>query len=103
MSVDNRREILNSLYKLLIIQLTLDQVRRPYNYIDPPILDKLEQMTEQLRTAGRICNVINIHNFIELPGEEVGDSTKDLIEHVAELYAEPNRDAEIDEDESEQP
>lgn len=59
-------------------------------------------MAEQLRTAGRIRNVINIRNFIELPGEEVEDSTKDLIEHVAELYAGPNRDAEIDNDESEQ-
>lgn len=81
----------------------MDQVRRPYDYIDPPVLDKLEQMAEQLRTAGRIRNVINIRNFIELPGEEVEDSTKDLIEHVAELYAGPNRDAEIDNDESEQP
>ena len=28
---------------------------------------------------------------------------QDLIEHIAELYAGPNRDAEIDEDEFEQP
>jgi len=60
-------------------------------------------MAKQLRTAGRIRNVINIRNFIELPGEEVEDSTKDIIEYVAELYAGPNRDAEIDDDESEQP
>jgi hypothetical protein len=60
-------------------------------------------MSEQLRTVGRIRSVINIRNFIELPGEEAENSTKDLIEHVAELYAGPNRDAEIDEDESEQP
>ena len=34
-----------------------------------------------MRTAGRIRNVINIRNFIRLPGEEVEDSTKDLIKH----------------------
>jgi len=56
-------------------------------------------MAEQLHTAGRVRNVINIRNFIELPGKEV----EDLIEGVAELYAGPDRDAETDEDESEQP
>ena len=58
-------------------------------------------MVEQLHTAGRVRNIINIHNFIELPGEEVEDSTEDLIEHVAELYAGPDCDAETDEDKSE--
>ena len=48
--------------------------------------------------AGRVRNVINIRNFIELPGEEVENLTKDLIKHIAELYAGPNRDAEIDKD-----
>src|ERR1700722_7722751 len=46
---------------------------RPCDYIDPPVLDELEQMAEQLHTAGRVRNVINIRNFIELPGEEVED------------------------------
>ena len=46
---------------------------------------------------------MNIHNFIELPGEEVEDLTKDLIKHIAELYAGPNGNIETDEDESKQP
>jgi len=60
-------------------------------------------MSEQLRMVGRIRSVINIRNFIKLLGEEAENLTKDLIKHVVELYAGPNRDAEIDEDESEQP
>jgi hypothetical protein len=60
-------------------------------------------MVEQLHTAGRVRNIINICNFIELPGEEVEDLTEDLIEDIAELYAGPDRDAETDEDESKQP
>ena len=51
--------------------------------------------------AGRVCNVTNIRDFIELPGKEVEDSTEDLIEHIVELYIGPDCDAEIDEDESE--
>jgi hypothetical protein len=42
---------------------------RPCDYIDPPVLDELEQMAEQLHTAGKVRNVVNIRNFIELPGE----------------------------------
>ena len=57
-------------------------------------------MAEQLHTAGRVHNVVNIRNFIELLGEEVEDSTEDLIEHVAKLYAGPDRNAETNEDES---
>ena len=60
-------------------------------------------MAEQLHTVGRVRNVINIRNFIKLPGEEVEDSTKDLIKDIAELYAGPDRNAETDEDKSEQP
>ena len=60
-------------------------------------------MAEQLHTTGRFHGVMDIHNFIELSGEEVEDSTEDLIEDVAELYAGPNCDTETDEDESEQP
>ena len=55
-------------------------------------------MAEQLYAAGRFYDVINIRNFIELLGEEVEDSAEDLIKHVAELYAGPDRDAETDED-----
>jgi len=73
------------------------------DYINPPILDELEQMAEQLYMAGRVCNIINVCNFIELLGEEVEDSTEDLIEHVAELYTEPDCNTETDEDKSEQP
>ena len=40
--------------------------------------------------------MINIQDFIELPGEEVEDLTEDLIKHIAELYAGPNCDVEID-------
>ena len=60
-------------------------------------------MAEQLYTAGRVRNVINIRNFIKLPGKEVEDLTEDLIEDVAGLYAGPDRDTETDKDESEQP
>ena len=57
-------------------------------------------MAEQLRAAGRIRELISIQDFIHLPGEDVVDSTEDLIEHVAELYAGPDRDAETDEEDS---
>ena len=60
-------------------------------------------MAEQLLVAGRIHAVMNIREFIELPGEEVEDSSEDLIEHVVELYAGPDRDAETDEEAVEQP
>lgn len=60
-------------------------------------------MAKQLRAAGRIHKPINIQNFIYLPGEDVVDSTKDLIEHIAELYARPDRDTETDKEDSQQP
>ena len=75
---------------------------RPCNYIDP-VINEVQEMAEQLRAAGRICELINIQDFIHLPGEDVVDSTEDLIEHVAELYAGPDRDAETDEEDSQQP
>ena len=53
--------------------------------------------------AGRVYDVINIYNFIELLGEEVEDLTEDLIKYIAELYIGPNCDIEIDKDESEEP
>jgi len=42
--------------------------------------------------------VIDIRNFIKLPGKEVEDSLEDLIESIAELYAGPDRDMETDEE-----
>jgi hypothetical protein len=63
----------------------------------------MQQIAEQLHTAGRFYNVINIRNFIKLLGEEVEDLAKDLIKHVAELYAGPDRDAETDEEVVKQP
>ena len=41
---------------------------------------------------------MNIQDFIKLLGEEVEDSSEDLIEHIAELYVGPNRNAETDEE-----
>jgi hypothetical protein len=67
------------------------------------VVDEMQQMAEQLFAAGRIHAIMNIQNFIELPGEEVEDLSGDLIEHVAELYAGPDRDAETDEEAIEQP
>ena len=60
-------------------------------------------MAEQLLVAERIHAVINIWEFIELPGEEVEDSLEDLIKHVAELYAGPDRNAETDKKAIKQP
>ena len=55
-------------------------------------------MAEQLYTAKRIYKLINIQNFIYLLSEDIVDFTKDLIKYIAELYAKPDRDAEIDEE-----
>ena len=60
-------------------------------------------MVEQLLAAGRIYTVVNIQDFIELPGKEVEDLLEDLIKHVAELYIGPNRDAETDKEAIKQP
>ena len=60
------------------------------------MINKIEQLAEQLYTAERIRAVINIQDFVELPGEEVEDSLEDLIESIAELYTGPDRDAETD-------
>ena len=60
-------------------------------------------MAEQLLAAGRIHAVINIQEFIKLPGEEVEDLSKDLIKHIVELYAGPNRDTETDKEAVKQP
>ena len=46
----------------------------------------------------RVCDVINIYNFIKLLGKEVEDSAKDFIKHIVEFYIGPDKDAEIDKD-----
>ena len=46
--------------------------------------------------AGRICAVMNIQDFIKLPGEEVKDLSKDFIKSITKLYTRPNCDAETD-------
>ena len=60
------------------------------------MVSKMQQIVEQLLAAGRIYAVINIREFIKLPGKEVEDSSKDLIKYIVELYAGPNCDVEID-------
>ena len=65
-------------------------------YYRSPITTKIEQMVEQLKAVGKIRDIINIRNFIKLPGEKVKDLSGNLIKHVVELYIRPNRDTEID-------
>ena len=40
--------------------------------------------------------MVDIRNFIKLPGKEVEDLLEDLIKSIAELYIGPDRDMEID-------
>ena len=56
----------------------------------------MQQLAEQLYTAGRIHTMTNIQDFIKLPDEEVKDSLEDLIESIAELYVGPDRNTETD-------
>jgi hypothetical protein len=60
-------------------------------------------MAEQLLVAGRIHNIINILEFIKLPGKEVNDLLKDFIKYIIELYIGPNCDIEIDKEVIKQP
>jgi hypothetical protein len=60
-------------------------------------------MADQLLAVGRIHAIVNIWDFIKLLGKEVEDSLEDLIKHIAELYAGPDRDAEIDKEAIKQP
>ena len=53
-------------------------------------------MAKQLYTAGRICKLINIQIFIYFLGENVVNSTKDLIKYIAELYAGLDRNIKTD-------
>ena len=39
---------------------------------------------------------MNIYNFIKLLGEEIEDLLEDFIEHIAEIYAGPDHNAETD-------
>ena len=98
-----QKKVIPQIIKSCFIKSTLFGVRegplnRPHDYIDPPVLDKIQQIAEQLHTAGRFYDVINIRNFIKLPGKEVEDLAKDLIKQVAELYAGPNCNTETDKD-----
>ena len=43
----------------------------------------------------RIRAIIDIRNFINLPGKKVEDLLEDLIKSIVELYIGPNRDTEI--------
>ena len=68
----------------------------PQGYIDPPIINKLQVIVEELQAVGRIRAIINIQNFIKLLGKEVEDLIEDLIKYIAGLYIGPNCDIEID-------
>jgi len=46
---------------------------------------------------------MKIQDFIKLLGEEVEDLLEDLIKHIAELYARPNRNIETNEEVVKQP
>ena len=99
-----QKEVILKVINSCFVKSTLFSLREgpppcPCNYIDP-IVNKVQEMAEQLRAAGRIHEPINIQNFIHLPGEDVVDSTKDLIKHVAELYAGLDYDTETDEEDS---
>ena len=67
----------------------------PQGYIDPPIVNKLWAIAEELQAVGKIRAIINIQDFIKLLGKEVEDLIENLIEYVAELYARPNCNTEI--------
>ena len=60
-------------------------------------------MAEELQAAGKIYTVANIQDFIQLLSKEVEDLIEDLIKHIAELYAGPDRDVEMDEEVIKQP
>jgi hypothetical protein len=47
--------------------------------------------------------VINIWDFIKLPGKEVEDLLEDLIKYIVELYAGPDCNTEIDKEAIKQP
>ena len=107
-SVEAWKEVIPQTIENCFIKSTLFGSRigprpRPQDYLDPPVINEMQQMAEQLLAAGRIYAIMNIREFIELPGEEVEDSSEDLIEHIVELYAGPDRDAETDEEAIEQP
>ena len=53
-------------------------------------------MAKQLYTAERICKLLNIQIFIYFLGENVVNSTKDLIKHIVELYTGLNHNIKTD-------
>ena len=74
---------------------------RPADYHD--IVHDIQQLGEQLRHAGRIDRLpMDINNFIDPIEEAVMDGPADIIEHIAAQFG-PERDAESDEEDIEQP
>ena len=90
--------IKNCFVKFTLFSSCINLWPYPQDYIDPSIINKIQQLVEQLYTAGRIYAVINIQDFIKLLGEEVKNSLEDLIEIIAELYAGLNRNTKTDEE-----
>src|SRR5204863_3777091 len=76
--------------------------RRPTDYHDNIVHD-IQQLGEQLRQAGRIDRLpININDFIDPIEEATTEEPEDIIEHIAAQFG-PERDAESDEEDIEQP
>ena len=67
------------------------------------IVHDIQQLGEQLRHAGRIHRLpMNINNFIDPIEEAATDEPVDIIEHISAQFG-PERDAESDEEDIEQP
>ena len=93
-------KVINSCFiKSTLFGLREGLLPRPSNYIDP-VINKVQEIAKQLYTTRRIYKPINIQNFIYLLGEDIVDSTKDLIKHVAELYTRLDYNIEIDKEDS---
>ena len=67
----------------------------PQGYIYPPIINKPQEIIEELYTVRRIRPIINIQNFIKLLSKKVEDLIEDLIKYIAELYIGPNCNVKI--------
>ena len=75
--------------------------RRPADYHD--IVHDIQQLGEQLQQAGRIHRLpMDINNFIDPIEEAATNESADIIEHIAAQFG-PERDAESDEEDIEQP
>src|SRR5437667_5476181 len=78
--------------------------RRPDDYQDPTILvaHDIQQLGAQLQQAGRIRGLMDINNFIDPIDESTGNEPENIIEHIAAQFG-PEKDAESDEEDIEQP